>query len=344
MVRTGSLLGALVLLLAACTDGAPEDDLPRASAGDVLEAEFGFTIEGRPSYVVLPGVRYDFVVSSPAETLDYTDAQKAEVSQRAPDGARFVAVGWSLTGAGGEGLVLQNRKEDTSPELTLVADGTDYDLGPLDGAADGAHDGAYAVVPERVDKISLEIEYDGLTQTIDDVYDPITNRADGPDLLYGDDPDLDVLECPSAVLDDSAQPAAYFTEVHCYARSAGPLPYFAELGWARPGRAWLVADIVVSSVAASFDGAGSYDVAAGPVVLDLEGDRQPELFPVFENERPGAQDDDVWQARAVFDVAEDFHIGRLTITRTFTARPDSGASEGPDRLRRTFRQSYVLDA
>lgn len=340
MNRTGSLLVVLVLTLSACTDDAqPEEDLPRATAGEVIEAEFGFTIEGRPSYVVVPGARYDFVVASPAQRLDYTDSRRAEISQEAPDKSLFVAVGWSLSAAGGAGLVLQNRKEDVSPELTLVADGTDYAIGPLDGDIDGA----YAVVPEGADDISLEIEYDGLTQTIEDVYDPITNRAAGPPLLYGDDPDLDVLECPSAVPDDSAKSAAYFTEVSCYARSAGPLPYFAELGWGQDGRAWLVVDIAVSSAGAGYDGAGSYEVAAGPVLLDLDGDRQPELFPLFDNARPGTQDDDLWQARAVFDVAEDFHIGRLTITRTLTARPESDTSAGPDQLRRTFRQSYVID-
>jgi hypothetical protein len=312
----------LLLSLVACSNGSgPDDDLPPAHTGQVIPAALSSQIEGRHSYVALPGRRYDFTVSSPQEKIDSISSGDAGVSQEAGDDRRFVEIAWELNVALGDGFVMES-PEDVSPMLTLNVDGERHRVGALDEEGVSA---AIVVVPEDADDIGLEIEYDGLAQAIDDVYDPISSRADGPDLLYFEAPSVRWESCPETSL-SGGDPAVSFFGADCQANISSPVPYFGPLGWAPEGRAWVVVRFLAGSPAVGYDAPGEYveyTVDPSEVRLRLEGSSgAPELFPLEEGAPVGAQDDGSWEAQAVFSVDDSVRDPRLSFRRVLFGLPD----------------------
>jgi hypothetical protein len=332
------LLPALPLLLVVtgCFGGSgDEDDFPPASVGEVIPAQLGGSTEGRHSYVVVPGRRYDFTVSSPRETIDSISAGDAGVSSEAGEDRRFVQIAWELSVVPGDTFVME-APEDVEPMLTLTADGKEHRVGSL--ASEGP-DGAIVVVPEGVDDVGLEIEYDGLTQVIKDVYSPVDTRADGPDALYLEAVSQRWESCPETDL-SGGDPAVTFFGADCQANISSPLPYFGPLGWAPADRAWVVVRFSAASPDAGYDvpaGYVEYAVQPSEVRLRLDGAR-PELLPVEEGDDVGAQDDGSWKARAVFSVPASSNQPPLAFRRELVAIPedrDEAAAIGaPDPLRR----------
>jgi hypothetical protein len=329
---------SLLLVLTGCSGGSGDDDLPRAAVGEVIPAKLGSSIEGRHSYVVLPGRRYDFTVSSPRETIDSISAGEAGVSAEAGEDRRFVEIAWELSVAPGDTFVMA-APEDVEPLLALTADGEQHPVGSL--ASEGPN-AAIVVVPEGVDDVGLEIEFDGLTQVIEDVYSPVDTRADGPSSLYLDAPSQRWASCPEITLSEG-DPAVRFFGADCRADISSPVPYFGPLGWAPAGRAWVVVRFLAGSPDGSYDaprGYVEYDVQRSEVRLRLAGATggEPRLFPLEEGDDVGSQDDGSWKARAVFSVPETTNQPRLTFRRALVALPedrDEAASVGaPSHLRR----------
>ncbi len=325
----------LVVGVAACTGDAEQDELPQASVGDVLEAGLTGSIEGRHTYVVLPGRRYDFTTSTPQERIDTVTAGDAGVSATADDDRRFVSIGWSLDVVPGDTFVMAPRDE-VSPVLTLVADGERHEVGALD--EEGRY-GAVVVVPEDVDDISLEVEYDGLTQVIEDAYDQVINRADGPPSLYLDAPRLTTTYCETGRL-RGGDPRVGFFGGTSVAQVSSPVPYVGALGWAPSGRAWVVADVTTDAVrSAGWDGADYVEYAVDSTVrVTLDGAEPVELHPRDEGETTGLQDDGSWAATAVFDVAQaDGDVMpdlRRVLVGTAEDEDDARAAGAPEVLRR----------
>lgn len=334
-----ALLAALPLLLAGagCTgDPAQGDDLPAARTGEVITAQLGARIEGHHTYVVLPGRRYDFTVSSPRDEIDSISAGEAGVSPEAGDGRRFVEIAWTLESPPGDVFVME-APGDVSPMLTLTADGEAYAVGALD--EEGVH-AAIVVVPEDADDLGLEIEYDGLTQVVEDVYDAVVTRADGPDLLYTDAPALHWESCPETTL-SGGDPEVAFFGADCQAAISSPVPYFGPLGWAPAGRAWVVVRFLAGSPAAGVDapsGYVEYTVAPSEVALRVRDGGAPQLFPLEEGDEVGAQSDGSWKAQAAFSVDASLGDPQLSFRRVLVATPDdpaeAAAAGAPDPLRR----------
>ena len=335
MKRHVVLAAAALLGLTACTGSdSSEDDLPRARVGQVLPVGLPGSIEGRHTYVVLPTSRYDFTVSTPRDSVDSITAGDAGLSAEAGEGARFVMIEWSLSGVLGDSFVMAP-PPDVSPMLTLVADGEEHEVGALD--EEGVH-AAAVVVPADTDDIGLHIEYDGHTQVIEDAYDQVITRADGPSALYHDAVHLGFTECtPSQLSGGDARVGFHGTDVT--ARVATPVPYFGPLGWAEPGREWVVARVITSTPSGGWDGEEyvSYE-STSQVSVELDGAGPVDLFGLEEGEEGGPQDDGSWSAVVVFDVEDSRGAGPLSFRRVLVATPedpdqadDAGA---PSSLRR----------
>lgn len=341
------VLAALPLLLAVtgCAFGGDgvDDDLPPAHVGQVITDVFSGDVEGRHSYVVLPGRRYDFTVSRPQEEIGALVARDAGVSARAGDDRRFVEVAWELNVPVGDTYVME-AAEGVAPMLTLAADGERYRVGALD--EEGVH-AAVVVVPESAgDDIGLEIEYDGLTQVIEDAYDAVSTRADGPSSLYLEAPSTRWEYCPETRL-RGGDPAVSVFGAGCKANISSPVPYFGPLGWAPAGTQFVVVRFLAGSPDVGYDAAAEYleyEVDPSEVQLRLEGAGPPELFALEDDERAGVQDDGAWEAQAVFVVDEAAGDPTLSFRRVLVAWPEdpdqAEAVGAPARIRRVHAGQF----
>jgi hypothetical protein len=328
----------LLLAVAGCSSGSDaDDDLPPAHIGQVISDVFSSDVEGRHTYVVLPGRRYDFTVSRPHQEIGSLVAEDVGVSPEAPDDRRFVEIAWELNVPPGDTFVME-APEDVSPMLALIADGERYRLGAMDQEGVRA---AIVVVPEEADDIGLEIEYDGLTQVVEDVYDAVITRADGPDSLYLEAPSVRWENCPETRL-EKGDPAVSVHGASCQANISSPVPYFGPLGWAPPGRAWVVVRFLAGALQVGYDAPSDYvEYTEYPdeVRLRIEGaSGAPELFPLGDNVHAGSQDDGSWEAQAVFSVDDTLQDPRLSFRRVVTALAEdhvaAAAAGAPDELRR----------
>lgn len=340
MIRT---LGVAALLaVAGCSvpgTGAPKG--PVAEPGSVVPAEFGSEMSGHPVSVVVPRLRYNLVVTDPVEAID-GETVAALVEPVAPDGHRFIGVGWEPEIAPGDGWSAAGHK-DVDPHATLVVDGVDHDLGALNDRE--GLDGGWATVPEDAEEVRLEVEYDGLVQTIDPY--AAGSRADGPALLYASAPSFATLPCP-AQLDRRADDRESWSGGGCHARAVTPLPWHADLGWAPDGRAWLLVTVSIERAYAGYDTRPytEYDVAPREPQVRLDGVPATHTLPATPGDAVGEQSDGTWRATVVFEVGDDFSGGELALDRVFEAVAKDVAearSQGaPAELRRTLRTRAQL--
>lgn len=334
----------LVLALSGCSIGSDGDgeDLPPAHVGQVITDVFSGDVEGRHTYVVLPGRRYDFTVSRPHQEIGSLVAGDAGVSPEAPDDRRFVEIAWELNAPLGDTFVME-APEDVAPMLTVIAGGERYRVGALN--EEGVH-AAIVVVPEDADDIGLEIEYDGLTQVIEDAYDQVITRAEGPDSLYFEAPSVRWEYCSETRL-RGGDPAVSVHGATCKANISSAVPYFGPLGWAPPGKAWVVVRFLAGTPLVGYDapsGYVEYTVYPEEVRLRLEGAGAPELFPLEDGAHAGAQDDGSWEAQAVFAVDDSVRAPTLSFRRVVSAlaedHAEARAAGAPKELRRVHAGKF----
>lgn len=314
------------LVVTACTS-EPEDEPtgPRAQVGDVLVHAFPEDVEGRHAYVVVPGARYDFLVSTPREALDTSSAGEAGVAPEPADGAAVVEVTWSYTPSDGDWFAAV-AEDDPGLPLALLVDGRRHEVGELDD--EGLH-AAWVVVPEDADEISVEVGYNGLTQVVE-VVGPsvIEHPTEAPAHLYGTAPRLEapverVARLPRRVPLRGPEVST---------RALTPVPYVTGLGWAPDGRAWVLVDVVVGPLVGGIEVGEEYVgylADGGEVAVRLSGAR-PEQWVPLGSPRPrdelvGDQDesgDDTWRGQAVFAVPDGTTEAVLRVRRTYTVVPE----------------------
>ena len=232
--------------------------------------------------------------------------------------------------------------------LSVVVDGEPVEAGALD--EEGVH-GRWVVVPEDADDIGVAITYDGVTQTVEDVSDRLVRRPVGaPELLYAETPPgLHAPECPEPAEDP--EPARYVFG-GCFAQVTDPFPYHRELGWAEPGRAWVVARLSVDPVVVGWDAPGqggavvSYEVRPEEVAVTLDGAEPVDVLASEPGEPAGLHDDGTWSGLVVFSVAEDVESYDLAFSRPYTGRPedaDEAVAEGtPAELTGTYAATFPI--
>lgn len=343
----GTWVVVVALALTGCTSDNPlsGSERPRADPGQVVKGQLGGDLDAHHSVVVVPGRRYDFTISTPLERIDEYSVDDADVSAEGGDDVRFVTLTWDLEAQLGD-VFVTNLAQDVHPILTVVADGADYPVGALD---DEGLSAVHVAVPAEADDIGYRVEYDGLVQTVEDAYDLVLARGDGPGALYNEVPRFTYEKCPASRLDRGRPFYAFGAE--CVARLSSTLPYVGELGWADPGRAWVVAEFSTSPVVAGYEsraGSVDYDTEPANVRLKLEtgGDQaadRPRLFALNDDNEAGPQDDGSWSARAIFEVPDTVGHVDLHFRRVIEARPENydeaRAIGAPLRVRRVYAGS-----
>lgn len=335
-------LAALLGTAAACSPGYSAEPYLSATAGQVFPALLGDGIVGDIVTVELPGRVYEVEVSRPQDTVDTPSADEAEVGTEAPDGLAFVAVAWELQPGRGDAIALGYGGPDVSPRLALTAGAETYDVSPLD--LEGVY-ASWVAVPDGAGPIGIAVEFDGVTQVVEDMTDPHAAPTGASDLLYDESPPgLHDPECAEPPVDEAASGYAFSS---CRLTVSDPIAYHEELGWAPAGRAWVVVRLAVEPVVTGWDDPGpggavvGYEVAPEDVTVTLHGVAPTDVLASDDDGSPaGLQDDGRWRGDAVFAVPADLDSAEVAFARPYTGLPedpDEAAAEGtPAELAGTY--------
>ncbi|HWI42638.1 MAG TPA: hypothetical protein VNS81_03410 [Nocardioides sp.] len=231
--RTAAAAFGLVVLLptlAACggDDGGVE-------VGDTLPARHDDQFaDGHDSYVVLPTGRLEVQLGEPVTRIAARDTRDLTAVD-APDGATFVPITWQYDA----GTFMEHGDylgDAPSPVIDVLSDGAKYRVAAPAEEGRGS-ESFYLLVSGSGKDPSLEIDFDGVTQTVDlTTGDRSEGRAAG---LY----DIKTVRkgrrtCKPAVF-SGATGAGRLT---CTIGAVTALPY-AGGAWAEPGHVWLAFEV-----------------------------------------------------------------------------------------------------
>jgi hypothetical protein len=225
--------------LSACGGGAPT--LP---PGDRVASRP--VLEGSTATVQLPTGSLKLVVTDPRDELTDREAEP----HRAPDGGSFVGVAWFFEPPeAADASVLSYVLDDEPPAatVTLVADGERYRLGsPYDRRHEVGDESRttswWVAVDGPADTLEVEVEYDGLTQTVDVAGGEVDPGLAEP--LYDPAP-FSAGESPCETVEPSGSfPRVDYDAYTCTVEVLGLSPYVEGAGWAETGRSFAVVSVV----------------------------------------------------------------------------------------------------
>lgn len=157
----GSILVVLVALLSACGD----EEAAALASGDVVRARFDDQFkDGRDADVTLPTGTLLINAAEPVDGADADETRNREAVD-APSGAVLVPITWQYDTWASDRLDGIMQATET-PLVDLVSNGERYRLPPPERQAEGG-ESFYVVVDGDAEDRSLEIEFDGVTQTVD---------------------------------------------------------------------------------------------------------------------------------------------------------------------------------
>jgi hypothetical protein len=282
-----TLLAAL-LPLAACESDPGTD--AAAGVGETVSARAGVDTEGAPEgHVLLPSGRLDIRAGEPVESIP-EEATSERAARTAPDGGVFVPLTWTFRTASMAKLVPVFGRP-LPIEMTLVSNGERYTLAPPAVERDGEGvDAYYIAVDGTGEQVGLEVEYAGVTQTLDLAEG---GRDEGrAKALY----DLDTSgyspepkPCPS---DDwiNAGPTVQVA-FSCTSTDALMVP-FVEGKWAAKDHAFavigLTTNLTLYTIYGSPGSAASYTVTASKDKTELGGARPSRVLEQVEEAGTGA--------------------------------------------------------
>ncbi len=334
----GSFVLVLTSLLAACNE---ESQAPEA--GDVIQARADNQFEdGRESDVALPTGR---LLIRSAEPVDSATADETRIREAvdAPAGTVLVPISWQYDPWSSDrldGIFATNQ----TPIVELVTNGEQYRLRPPDPAAE-AGESFYVVVDGNAEERSLEIEFDGVTQSID--LETGSRDEDRAAPLYDiEDEKLRKKPCDEADWFDTRTVNAEFV-----CDLVGPVltPYAAG-EWAPEGSMWLALTVSTElGVYAETDLFGSGARYAGREVklkAEIDGE-EPAYRLSTEDESDQCPSGFGCNAAAhvVFEVPEDdVEQGPLVIELTYklTMLNSWGTWDGRERLTVTADEKLKL--
>jgi hypothetical protein len=336
MIRTcARVLPALFVAVAAtgCSQ-VTGDDEQHAGIGDVFE--LNAQAEGRPLSVQLPNLRYDFVVSRPQAKARHTVGEYDDHWSAEPaSGAEFLEIGYRPEKTSGDAWALwqpnpRGRLQD--PTFTVVADG---DRVVLDN--DLRFDWL-VTIPADADELALEVEFDGRTLRTD-----IDGADSGIDAFGGTPPRRSTVPCPEQPRTD-LRGGVQFNGTDCSVSALTAVPWHAAVGWAAPGRAWLVAkvNVGINTYFSAGEGPGTdYEIGYGEPVYHLDG-ALPHVVLDEDGEELTSRPDDMTVddvRTVVFDVPADATDATLEVAMDYTGTPEDDEGQ---RVRFRLRRSLPL--
>lgn len=262
---------ALLPLVTACGE-----DEGGVAIGDVVPARQDSQFsEGDRSWLNLPVGRLEVFLGEPTDRLEADDTRQLEAVD-APDGGSFVPLTWQYDAAT-FGRNAQYLGEEVTPRVDLKVDGASYRLPAPDQTGEGASS-FYVLVSGNTDTPSLEIDFDGATQTLD----LATGERDegAASALYDLKPTArKTRSCTEQAVFKPASPRR-LPSFRCSITAPVLLPY-AGGEWAPEGTSWLAVTVTTSLLRYDQIGAdlrsGATYYAAGADTTFRRGGQEPAL-------------------------------------------------------------------
>jgi|GEM_PF-4724334 len=307
---------ALVLLsplLAACNEESQDPE-----AGDVIQARVDNQFkEGEEAAVALPTGR---LLIHAAEPVDSAAADETRIRETvaAPSGAVLVPITWQYDPWASNRLAGFLATTDT-PRVELVTDVETYRLSPPDPQRRES-ESFYVVVDGEAEERTLEIDFDGVTQTID-----LTNgridKGEAESLYDIGEDRLRKKPCDDGPWFDSRTVAAEFT-----CQLVGPvLTPYAGGEWAPAGSTWLAltleTEMRIYGETNRLGGGARYVAKSVKVKAEIDDEK-----PAFELSTNDASDTCPvtvtatcgWSRHLIFEVpADDGEQGPLDVRVTY---------------------------
>jgi hypothetical protein len=265
------MLLAALLPLTAC---GSDDESGATKVGEVVPARAGVDTTNSPKgFLMLPSGRLDIRVGHPVMRLDEEATTEREV-RNAPEGGVFLGVTWTF-GEGDMGVYDKIFGQPLPLEMTLTSGGKEYPLAPPRLARVGAESDAYYVAVEGDGEDAvIEVEYAGVTQTLD----LVTGKRETGEAqrLYQLDPSKvtdEPLPCPSEDwIDEGPNVRATFS---CTRYGTIVVP-FVDGEWAPKDSSFVVVGLT-SSLTAFFEfnddgGVARYTVTSSKEKSKLDGE------------------------------------------------------------------------
>lgn len=336
----GSIIVVLSTLLAACDDEAEATD-----PGDVVQARLDDQFrKGEKATVFLPTGRLLITSTDPVGSAG-DDETRSRVKIDAPAGTVLVPITWQYDPWTSDRLEGFFAATD-NPVIDLASDGESYRLPPPDRETNAA-ESFYVVVDGDGEDRSLEIAFDGVSQSVD-LTTGAVDQGDAEDLYDIEDTRFRSRSCDNEKWFDSGKTADEFT-----CDLVGPvLTPYAGGEWAPPGSLWMA-----MTVTTNFSAYGETDLLGGgarytanrvKVKAEIDGDNPVALLSagVDANECPvPATAACGWSKHLIFKVpADDGEQGpldleleyRLVLASTF------GTYDAPQRQTIDATETFKL--
>lgn len=300
-VLLASTLLALVPSLAACGD-----DTAAFAAGDVVKARQDDQFDaGRRSSVTLPVGKLLIRSAEPVDSAAAEDTRSREPVDL-PSGMTLVPITWQWDPWSSDrldGIVATSE----TPHVDLVTGGEHYRLPPPDRSAEGG-ESFYVVVDGDAEDRELELEFDGVTQSVD-LTDGDVDEGEAAGLYDIDEDALKKTSCDEGLTWFTAPIVS--AEFTC--GLVGPvLTPYAGGEWAPDGSQWLAVTlstrIRVYGVTNLIGGGAQYRATHVRVTPEIDGEKpalalstedDADLCPDRYTSRCG------WAKHLIFEVPDD---------------------------------------